>query len=93
MAGERLDRLHSVCGRCHLEISFDRWGIVKRPFSEQVELSKDLGSVKAVKQLPSKGERRRRRRERGLSTDKRPRIRGIGAIRALSKEYAEGRMK
>lgn len=82
LRGMNLDELMSLCRVCHEAVSLDRWGI-RRPFREQRELSKEL---------------RASLRRKGQKAPKVPHYRvssklGIEGIRALSQEYAEGRMK
>ena len=83
MRGDSIDRLYALCRECHEAVSLDIYGM-KRPFKEVRQTTLVLDAPTAPK--PKKHKRRQRRgpRKQKLSID---------TIRALSQQYAEGKMR
>jgi hypothetical protein len=85
LKGKKLDRLYSLCGRCHVAVSFNVLGR-KRDFREQQEWALVLDSPKVrrehereEKQRKARRRRRHLRRQkptRAFSTDLSPRLGG-----------------
>ena len=83
MQGDRIDRLYSLCRDCHEAVSLDIFGL-KRPFKEVRQTTLALDAPAAPKPKRHKQRQRRGPRKQKLSID---------AIRALSQQYAEGKMR
>ena len=77
MEGRCLDRLYSLCNKCHESVSLDIFGF-KRPMKEQTTWTLFTGKP------PRKSKHKQ---------PKKPKPRGIEAIRKVAKEYAYGGRK
>ena len=83
MRGDSIDRLYALCRDCHEAVSFDIFGM-KRPFKEVRQTTLALNDPATPKPKRHKRRQRRGPRKQKLSID---------AIRTLSQQYAEGKMR
>lgn len=82
MRGQDLDNLMALCDECHEAVSRDMFGM-KRAKAEQLEMARAVRCE--LKRTGTKAPK--------LSHYRKPPKLDIEGIRALSQQYAEGRMK